>query len=136
MSKNEYFYGLGRRKSATARVRLTSGKGVITVNEKPVDEYFNGRINGNEAFVYELLEPLRLLQKTDAFDISLKIVGGGHHAQVGASKLAISKALSIMNDDLRSTLKKDGLLKRDSREKERMKPGLKGARKKEQFSKR
>ena len=132
MSKNEYFYGLGRRKSATARVRLTGGKGVITVNEKPVDEYFNG----NEAFVYELLEPLRLLQKTDAFDISLKIVGGGHHAQVGASKLAISKALSIMNDDLRSTLKKDGLLKRDSREKERMKPGLKGARKKEQFSKR
>ena len=132
MSKNEYFYGLGRRKSATARVRLTSGKGVITVNEKPVDEYFNG----NEAFVYELLEPLRLLQKTDAFDISLKIVGGGHHAQVGASKLAISKALSIMNDDLRSTLKKDGLLKRDSREKERMKPGLKGARRKEQFSKR
>lgn len=132
MSKNEYFYGLGRRKSATARVRLTSGKGVITVNDKPVEEYFNG----NEAFVYELLEPLRLLQKTDAFDISLKIVGGGHHAQVGASKLAISKALSIMNDDLRSTLKKDGLLKRDSREKERMKPGLKGARRKEQFSKR
>ena len=132
MSKNEYFYGLGRRKSATARVRLIGGKGKITVNDKPVEAYFNG----HEALIYELSEPLRLLQKTDSFDISLKIIGGGPHAQVGASKLAISKALSAMNDDLRSTLKKDGLLKRDSREKERMKPGLKGARKKEQFSKR
>lgn len=132
MAKNDYFYGLGRRKSATARARLIGGKGVITVNEQSATEYFNG----NEAFVYELTEPLRLLQKTDSFDISLKVDGGGHHSQVGASKLAIAKALSIMNDDLRSTLKKDGLLKRDPREKERMKPGLKGARRKEQFSKR
>lgn len=132
MAKNDYFYGLGRRKSATARARLIGGKGVITVNEQLATEYFNG----NEAFVYELTEPLRLLQKTDSFDISLKVDGGGHHSQVGASKLAIAKALSIMNDDLRSTLKKDGLLKRDPREKERMKPGLKGARRKEQFSKR
>lgn len=132
MAKNDYFYGLGRRKSATARVRLMGGKGVVTVNDQPVNEYFNG----NEAFTYELLEPLRLLQKTDSFDISLKIEGGGHHSQVGASKLAIAKALSSMNDDLRSTLKKGGLLKRDPREKERMKPGLKGARRKEQFSKR
>jgi len=132
MAKNDYFYGLGRRKSATARVRLTGGKGVVTVNEKPAIEYFNG----NEAFVYELTEPLRILQKTDSFDISLKIDGGGHHAQIGASKLAIAKALSAMNDDLRTTLKKGGLLKRDSRQKERNKPGLKGARRKEQFSKR
>lgn len=132
MAKDTYFYGLGRRKSATARARLTSGKGVITINEQPVDTYFSG----NEALGYELLEPLRLLQKTDSFDISLKIEGGGHHAQVGASKLAIAKALSVMNEDLRSTLKKHGLLKRDPREKERMKPGLKGARRKEQFSKR
>lgn len=132
MAKNEYFYGLGRRKSAVARVRLTAGKGVVTINGKPMNEYFNG----NEALQYELMEPLRLLQKTDSFDLSLKIVGGGHSSQVGASKLAISKALSVMNDDLRSTLKKSGLLKRDPREKERMKPGLKGARRKEQFSKR
>lgn len=132
MAKNDYFYALGRRKSATARVRLMGGKGVVTVNDKPISDYFNG----NEAFVFELMEPLRLLQKTDSFDISLKIQGGGHHAQVGASKLAISKALSIMNDDLRTTLKKNGFLKRDAREKERMKPGLKGARRKEQFSKR
>ena len=132
MPKNEYFYGLGRRKSAVARARLIGGKGVITINDQPAAEYFNG----NEAFAHELTEPLRLLQKTESFDISLKIDGGGHHAQVGASKLAIAKALSIMNDDLRSTLKKNGLLKRDPREKERMKPGLKGARRKEQFSKR
>lgn len=132
MAKNDYFYGLGRRKSATARVRLVGGKGNIVVNDQPASEYFNG----NEAFLYELLEPLRLLQKTDSFDISLKLEGGGHHSQVGASKLAISKALSAMNDDLRSTLKKDGLLKRDPREKERKKPGLKGARRREQFSKR
>lgn len=131
-AKNNYFYGLGRRKSATARARLTSGKGAIVINGQPVVEYFNG----NEALGYELLEPLRLLQKTDSFDISLKVEGSGHHAQVGASKLAIAKALSVMNEDLRSTLKKQGLLKRDPREKERKKPGLKGARRKEQFSKR
>ena len=132
MAKNDYFYGLGRRKSATARARLSGGKGVITVNGQPANEYFNG----NEAFGYELTEPLRLLQKTDSFDVSLKIEGGGHHSQVGASKLAIAKALSAMNEDLRSTLKKASLLKRDSREKERKKPGLKGARRREQFSKR
>ena len=132
MAKNDYFYGLGRRKSATARARLMGGKGVIVINEQPANEYFNG----NESFTHELLEPLRLLQKTESFDISLKIEGGGHHSQVGASKLAIAKALSAMSDDLRSTLKKAGLLKRDPREKERMKPGLKGARRKEQFSKR
>lgn len=132
MAKETYFYGLGRRKSSTARARLTGGKGVITINQQPAEQYFAG----NEALVYELSEPLRLLQKTDSFDVSLKVDGGGHHSQVGASKLAIAKSLSIMNDDLRSTLKKAGLLKRDSREKERMKPGLKGARRKEQFSKR
>jgi small subunit ribosomal protein S9 len=132
MAKDTYFYGLGRRKSATARVRLTSGKGQVVVNEKPAQDYFNG----NESLLFELIEPLRLLQKTDSFDISLKIEGGGHHSQIGASKLAIAKALSAMNDDLRSTLKKNGLLKRDPREKERKKPGLKGARRREQFSKR
>lgn len=132
MAKNDYFYGLGRRKSATATARLRSGKGVITINDQPVSNYFAG----NEALTYELLEPLRILQKTESFDISLMVKGGGHHAQIGASKLAIAKAVSVMNDDLRSTLKKHGLLKRDPREKERMKPGLKGARRKEQFSKR
>ncbi len=132
MAKEHYFYGLGRRKSATARVRLTPGKGVVTINDKPALEYFNG----NETFTYNMMEPLRLLQKTEDFDLSLKLDGGGHSAQVDAIKLAISKALSAMNEDLRSTLKKSGLLKRDPREKERKKPGLRSARRKEQFSKR
>lgn len=132
MAKDTYFYGLGRRKSAVARVRLTSGKGVVVINDKPVLEYFNG----NESFEYGLMEPLRLLQKTDSFDLSIKITGGGQSAQVDACKLAISKALSVMNEDLRTTLKKNGLLKRDPREKERKKPGLRSARRKEQFSKR
>ena len=132
MAKDTYFYGLGRRKSSTARARLVGGKGNVIINQQPADVY----LAGDEALIYELSEPLRVLQKTDSFDISLKVDGGGHHSQVGASKLAIAKALSAMSDDLRSTLKKNGLLKRDSREKERMKPGLKGARRKEQFLKR
>jgi len=132
MAKNEYFYGLGRRKSATARARLMGGKGVVTMNGKPAAEY----LADHEGLAHELLAPLRLIQKTDSFDISLVVQGGGHHAQVDASKLAIAKALSAMSEDLRSTLKKNGLLRRDPREKERMKPGLKGARRKEQFSKR
>lgn len=132
VASNDYFYGLGRRKSATAQARLVGGKGNITVNAKPAKQYFNEQ----PAYLNEILEPLRAAQKEANFDISLKVSGGGHHAQVGAIKLAISKALSAMNDDLRSTLKKNGLLKRDSRKKERNKPGLKGARRKEQFSKR
>lgn len=132
MAKNDYFYGLGRRKSATARARLTTGKGVIIINNIPAAEY----LNDNEALIYELFEPLRILQKTDKFNVSLLIQGSGPHAQVGAAKLAIAKALSLVDDDLGSTLRKHKLLKRDPREKERMKPGLKGARRKEQFSKR
>lgn len=132
MSKNEYFYGLGRRKASTARARLMSGKGVITVNEKPVADYFCD----NEAWLHELVQPLRLIGKEGAFDVSIRVDGGGLAGQVDASKLAISKALSAMNDDLRGTLKKAGLLMRDPREKEPKKYGLRSARKKEQFSKR
>lgn len=131
-SKNEYFYGLGRRKSSTARARLFGGKGVITINDKPALEYFSD----NQTYVAELLQPLQLIGKETAFDISLHVNGGGLAGQVDASKLAISKALSIMNDDLRGTLKKAGLLKRDPREVEPKKYGLRSARKKEQFSKR
>ncbi|HSE60687.1 MAG TPA: 30S ribosomal protein S9 [Candidatus Saccharimonadales bacterium] len=131
-SKNEYFYGLGRRKSSTARARLMGGKGTITVNDKKAEEYFCG----NEAYIAELIQPLQLLGREKDFDISLKVDGGGLAGQVDASKLAISKALSGMNDDLRGTLKKAGLLMRDPREKEPKKYGLRSARKREQFSKR
>jgi|SRR5688572_5293692 len=132
MAKNDYFYGLGRRKSSTARARLMGGKGLITVNEKPAEEYFCG----NEAWLSELVQPLNLIGKKDAYDITIRVDGGGLAGQVDASKLAISKALSAMNDDLRGTLKKAGLLMRDPREKESKKYGLRSARKKEQFSKR
>lgn len=132
MAKNDYFYGLGRRKAATARARLTGGKGVVTVNGKPANEYFSE----NTTLLAELTDPLALIGKQKELDVSLVISGGGLSGQVDAAKLAIAKAISIMNEELRSTLKKGGLLKRDPREKERKKYGLRSARKREQFSKR
>lgn len=127
-----YLYGLGRRKSATARARLLPGKGIITINDKAADAYFDQ----SEAHVSELLQPLMLLGKEKQFDISIVVSGGGLSGQVDAIKLAIAKAISSTNEDLRGTLKKARLLKRDPREKERKKYGLRSARKKEQFSKR
>lgn len=132
MAKTTYSYGLGRRKAATARARLLAGKGNVTINDKPALEYFSA----NQQMVSELLHPLVLLGKDKNFDISVKVSGGGLGGQVDAIKLAIAKAVSGDNDDLRSTLKKAGHLKRDPREKERKKYGLRSARKKEQFSKR
>jgi small subunit ribosomal protein S9 len=132
VDKKQYYYGIGRRKSATARARLYNGKGKILINDQPIEDY----LDGSEQLQWELAEPLRLTSKLDKYDITLKVQGGGMTGQVGASKLAISNALADLNDDLRTTLKKAGLLKRDSREKERKKYGLRSARKKEQFSKR
>lgn len=132
MAKNEYFYGLGRRKSATARARLFTGKGEMTVNGKPADAYFDA----SEAHLSELFQPLILIGKEKQYDVSILVKGGGLSGQVDAIKLAVAKAISSMNEDLRGTLKKAHLLKRDPREKERKKYGLRSARKKEQFSKR
>jgi small subunit ribosomal protein S9 len=132
MASNEYFYGLGRRKAATARARLFGGKGVITINGKSAEDY----LSGNATMVAELTDPLALIGKQKEFDVTLVISGGGLSGQVDAGKLAIAKAISIMNEDLRGTLKKASLLKRDPREKERKKYGLRSARKREQFSKR
>lgn len=131
MAKNEYYYGLGRRKSSTARVRLFGGTGAITVNGKTGDEYFT-----NKTMQHRLLEPLRLLDKASSFDISVVVTGGGLSSQVDAIKLGVAKALTEVDEATRTTLKKAGLLKRDSREKERKKYGLKRARKAEQFTKR
>jgi small subunit ribosomal protein S9 len=127
-----YFYGLGRRKSATARARLYSGKGVITINEKPAAEY----LSENKTLLAEITDPLALVGKQKDYDITIRVAGGGFAGQVDAIKLAIAKALTTAHADLRSTLKKADLLKRDSREKERKKYGLRSARKREQFSKR
>ena len=131
-SKNTYIYGLGRRKAATARARLFKGKGEITINEKPALEY----LSGNKSYLAEITDPLALTQKQKDYNISIRVSGGGLAGQVDAIKLAISKALQAEAPDLRPILKKAGFIKRDPREKERKKYGLRSARKKEQFSKR
>lgn len=130
--KKNYYYGLGRRKSATARARLFKGKGKIEINSIDAPQF----VDGNESLLWQLFRPLQTVSKNNEFDITIKVSGGGVHGQIGACQLAISNALASMSDDLRTTLKKAGYLKRDPREKERKKYGLKRARKKEQFSKR
>ena len=132
MADTKYFYGLGRRKSATARARLFAGKGNLTINDKPALEYFSG----NKTMLAEVTDPLALVQKQNEYDITIKVNGGCLSGQVDAIKLAISKALTVAHVDLRPVLKKAELLKRDPREKERKKYGLRSARKREQFSKR
>ena len=131
-TKDTYIYGLGRRKAATARVRLYSGKGEITINDKPALEY----LSGNKSYLAEITDPLALAGKQNEYNVSIKVAGGGLAGQVDAIKLALSKALTTEMADLRPILKKAGFLKRDPREKERKKYGLRSARKKEQFSKR
>jgi len=132
MVKDNYFYALGRRKSATARVRLMSGKGVMTVNGKPANEYFAD----SKYLLGKLEQPFVVLENTGKFDVSAVVSGGGHDGQIEAIRLGISKALVTINEDFKNTLKRADLLSRDSRDKERKKFGLKGARKQRQFTKR
>jgi small subunit ribosomal protein S9 len=133
MATGNYFYALGRRKSATARVRLTNGKGVVTINGKPATEY----LSDSKYLANELMRPFAALEmEANKFDISVVVSGGGHNGQIEATQLGIAKALAVMNEDLKGTLRRAGLLGRDPREKERKKFGLKGARKQRQFTKR
>lgn len=132
MAIAKYIYGLGRRKSATAQVRLMPGKGKLTINNKPAAEY----LNDNKTMIAEITDPLALVNKQNDFDITVVVKGGGVAGQVDAIKLAIAKAITTGFSDLRSVLKKADFLKRDAREKERKKYGLRSARKREQFSKR
>ncbi|HTE58128.1 MAG TPA: 30S ribosomal protein S9 [Verrucomicrobiae bacterium] len=128
-----YHYALGRRKSSTARVRLQNGKGKIVINGKEASEYF-GESKSN---MHELMKPFVALElEATKYDISAVVSGGGHAGQADAIRLGIAKALALMNEDLRGTLRRAELLGRDQREKERKKPGLKGARKQRQFTKR
>ncbi len=133
MADKSYFYGLGRRKSATARIRLTGKKGAITINQKSLSDYF-----GNSKYLqYELLKPFNTLElNPEDYTVSVLVSGGGHASQVDAIRLGISKALVELNDDYRGSLKRAELLGRDPREKERKKFGLRSARKKRQFTKR
>jgi len=132
MAKGTYFYALGRRKSASARVRLTAGKGQITINDKPAEEYFAE----SKTLLRELSKPFAVIDQVNKYDATVVVKGGGHGGQADAIRLAIAKALVEVNEDVKSTLKRADLLGRDPREKERKKYGLKGARKQRQFTKR
>lgn len=128
----QYFFATGKRKTSIATVRLyINGKGEITVNDQPAEEYFTLITNmGNIKF------PLKLTGLTNKFDISVKVQGGGVSSQADAVRHGISKAILEFDNNLRTTLKKAGLITRDARIKERKKPGLKRARRAPQFSKR
>lgn len=132
MAETQYYEGLGRRKTATARVRLyPGGDGTILVNNKPAGEYF-----GREWDLKHLSEPLVLTNNAERFNVSVLVKGGGVTGQAGAVRLGIARALLKADPDYRPTLRKFKLLTRDPRAKERKKPGLKRARKAPQYTKR
>lgn len=127
-----YFEGIGRRKCSTARVRIMSGKGTFTVNDKPVEEYFPRGGDLEEIMaVWGSVE-----QDNNGYDVSVKVQGGGVSGQTGAVELGLARALVKMNPDWISLLRHGGHLTRDPRVKERKKPGLKRARKAPTYTKR
>jgi len=130
MSATSY-YGTGRRKSAVARVYLLPGKGEISINKRGIDDYF-----GLETLKLIVRQPLELTGMLGKFDVKVNVFGGGYTGQAGAIRHGISRALLVVDDELRQPLKKAGFLTRDPRMKERKKYGLKGARRAPQFSKR
>ena len=128
----QYYEGIGRRKEATARVRVMSGSGRFIVNEKPLDNYFP-RIGDMQA----ILAPLQTAgENLESLDVTVVVKGGGVTGQTSAVQLGVARALVKMNPDLRSTMRKGGFLTRDARIKERKKPGLKRARKAPTYTKR
>ncbi len=130
-TSRQYFYGTGKRKTSIARVKLfDEGKGDVFVNGKKMKEYFAG------PQVENAVAPLALIGKKGSFDVEAIIVGGGKASQSDALRHGISRALLLINPDHRADLKRAGFLRRDSRIKERKKPGLKRARRAPQFSKR
>ncbi|MBR2808741.1 MAG: 30S ribosomal protein S9 [Erysipelotrichaceae bacterium] len=128
---NITYLGTGRRKSSVARVYLTPGTGVITVNDKDLQDYLP-----QELLRMVVKSPLELTETLDQFDVKINVNGGGFTGQAGAMRHGISRALLEVNEDFRAPLKSAGFLTRDSRAKERKKYGLKAARRAPQFSKR
>ena len=125
------FYGTGRRRESIARVYLKPGAARFTVNGRPVEDYFK-----NVAWHTAAVEPLKFTQTTDQVEVVAIVKGGGVGGQAGAVRMGLSRALSVLNPELRPALRKNGFLTRDSRMKERKKYGQKGARRRFQFSKR
>lgn len=130
MSATQY-YGTGRRKTSTARVFLQNGDGVITVNKRPLDQYF-----GREVARMIVRQPLELVELADKFSINVTVEGGGSFGQAGAIRHGITRALMEYDESLRGALRAAGYVTRDAREVERKKVGLRKARKRPQFSKR
>ncbi|MGC4121151.1 MAG: 30S ribosomal protein S9 [Myxococcales bacterium] len=124
-------YGTGRRKVAVARVHIKPGTGIITINDRPIDNYF-----GRETAKMVLRQPLELVEQKDKLDVAVTVDGGGLSGQAGAIRHGISRALCKYNPEFRPVLKKAGMMTRDARAVERKKYGQPGARKRFQFSKR
>ncbi len=131
MTTTQEFIATGRRKTSVARIRMTAGSGKIDVNGKSFEEYFPTVPLQNT-----VLQPLQTVKLTNSYDLSINATGGGATGQAGAARHAISRALLLVDGNLRGTLKAEGLLRRDPRMKERKKSGQPGARKRFQFSKR
>ncbi len=131
MALSQEFIATGRRKTAVARVRLTPGSGKIDINGRSFEDYFPSAPLQNT-----VLQPLQAAKLVNNYDVSINASGGGATGQAGAARLAIARALLEVDENLRRTLKAEGLLRRDPRMKERKKSGQPGARKRFQFSKR
>ncbi len=130
MSDTQY-YGTGRRKTSTARVYLKAGAGAITINKRPIDNFF-----GREVARMIVRQPLELVEMVKKFDVNVSVAGGGSFGQAGAIRHGITRALMAYDEGLRGQLRAAGYVTRDAREVERKKVGLRKARKKPQFSKR
>ncbi len=131
MAKTETFYATGRRKTSVARVYMSKGSGVFTVNKRPMGEYF-----GRETSSMIVNQPLDTVDMKDKFDFNIIVKGGGDTGQAGAIRLGVTRALMKYNEELRGDLRKAGFVTRDARIVERKKVGHKKARKSEQYSKR
>ncbi|MEJ3568518.1 30S ribosomal protein S9 [Ureaplasma parvum] len=125
------YKGLGRRKSSIARVKLVPGSGKVLVNDRQPENYFP-----NKLVIQDMMQPLVLTKTAETYDVYVKVIGGGFNGQAGAIRLGITRALIQTREDLKTDLRKAGLVTRESRVKERKKFGLYGARRAPQFTKR
>ena len=131
MLKQIEYKGLGRRKTSIAKVLMVPGKGKVLVNDKPLKDYFP-----NDLIIQEIMQPFQVTNTMNSFDVKAKVLGGGFTGQAGAMRLGIARALITTNNDFKLILKKEKLLTRDPRAKERKKYGKYGARRSPQFTKR